>query len=814
MNDIRHACRTLRRDRGFTIVAVMTLGFGIGVNVSVFSMISAFFLQPLPVKDPQQLVLLMQRGDAVNFPYGQSFPDYLDYRESTTAFSELVAYMPTPVHISARGQTPERTWIEVISPNYFALAGVSPAFGEFPRRADESTGGAPTVVLSHRYWQRRFGGDPSLVGRTITLNGRAFTVIGIAPANFSGLSWAMAVSAFVPAGAIGTLMENGDTFLRNRAAPAWRVMGRLAPGKTNDAARTEVLLVAARLAATYPAEHKGTRPLLIPENRARPDPSIAGVLPGFAAVFAAMVALVLLIACANVANLMLSRAVARQRDLVIRSAIGASRLRLIRLQLVESLMLAAAAAVFGILLARGTGQALAGFVPAGDIPINQDHAWDWRIYVFTLVASAIAGVVAGLWPARRATSFDLVTSLKDGGSNVGTSRHALRNLLIIGQVMMSLIVLVAAGLFLQSLRHMQQLNLGFRPEGLMMMSIDPGLQQYSDVRGQRFLEELLTRARALPGVMGATVANHIPLDYGMQLTDVSIGTDIAGSKDQQLAAAFTVVGPGFFETMGVRVMRGRGLYPSLDETPARVAVVNETMARTLWPKQDAVGRRFRFGRQGDWIEVVGIAADGKYLMLAEEPRAYFYVPMSQHYSSPMTLIVRSASDPAALAQPLQRLLREMDGDLPVFNIRTMEQHVRDSVFGLMPMRMGAAMAAVQGAIGLLLAVMGLYAVVSYAVTRRTREIGVRIALGARRRDVLLLVLSEGLRLSLVGLGIGLLISLAMGLVLARVLYGVEPVDVGVLAGVTMLLLCVSTLACYVPARTATRVDPLVALRHE
>ena len=814
MDDLRHAFRSLRKQPGFTAVAVLTLAFGIGVNISLFAMVSAFFLQPLPIKDADRLVLLMQRGDVLNVPYGHSYPDYLDYRRSATLVSDLVAYMPTPVHMSIRGQTPQRTWIEIVSPNYFALADVSPAFGEFPRPdPNDRRGGEPMLVLSYRYWQRRFGGNPAIVGQPITLNGKTFTVIGIAPASFTGLSWAMAVSAWVPSGAMGHLMEGGDAFRENRGASAFRLIGRLLPGATLDAARAEVEIVAKRLASSYPAEHKGSRVLLIPENRARPDPSVAAFLPIFAVVFGAMVGLVLVIACANVANLMLSRTLARQRDFVIRSALGAGRFRLIRLQMVESLVLAAIAGILGFLLAHWAGQVIAGLVPAGDIPVNETRAWDSRVSAFTVLVSGLAGVGAGLWPARTATRFNLVESLKDGGAE-GTPRHTLRNLLVIAQVAMSLVVLISAGLFLHSLRQMQNLALGFRPEGLFMLSVDLGLQQYSGDRGRRFLEELIRRAEALPDVRSATVAVHVPFDYQVQFTEVASGGDIPGSKDNYISVPFNVVGPGFFATTGTAVARGRGFDRSDGERSRRVAIVNETMARKLWPNEDAIGRAFRFGRQGEWIEVVGVARDGKYVMLAEESRPYFYLPLSQRYRSPSTIIVRSASDPAALAVPLQRLINDMDPDLPVFNVRTMERHVRDSVFGLMPLRVGAAMAAVQGVIGLLLAVTGLYAVVSYAVTRRTREIGVRIALGAERRDVLRLVVREGMRLSLVGLGIGLVMALVVGFVLSRVLYGLRPLDIAVFASVTMLLVAVSAVACYLPARHATDVDPLVALRYE
>jgi predicted permease len=361
---------------------------------------------------------------------------------------------------------------------------------------------------------------------------------------------------------------------------------------------------------------------------------------------------------------------------------------------------------------------------------------------------------------------------------------------------------------------MQNTALGFRTDGILMLSVDLGLQHYSDDRGLRFLEELQSRAEVLPAVASATMAVHVPLHYGMQISEVATGEEVAGSKDGYLSTAFNIVGPGFFATTGAALVNGRALDPRDRAGTQKVAVVNETMARKLWPSRDPIGRRFRFGRNGDWIEVVGVARDGKYVMIGEEPRAYFYLPLAQHYRSPMTLIVRSDADPAALVKPLQDVLHRMDADLPVFNVRTMEDHVRDSVFGLMPMRVGFAMAGVQGLVALFLAVMGLYAVVSFAVTRQTREIGLRMALGAQRGDAVRLVMREGMRLSLIGVGIGLLLAIGLGAVLSAVLYGVARTEPGVFSAVTALLLVVSAVACYVPARRVTRVDPLIALRCE
>ncbi|HEY6546245.1 MAG TPA: ABC transporter permease, partial [Vicinamibacteria bacterium] len=503
-SDLRQAWRSLRKQPGFSAVAALTLAFGIGVNTSLFALVSAMFLEPLKVKDAHELVLLMQRGEILNLPYGHSFPDFLDYRQGTPAFADLAAFMPTPVHLSVPGQTPERTWIEAVSPNYFALAGVWAEVGQLLEPGvGEGKGAAPTAVLSHAYWQRRFGGDPGIVGQPVILNGRAFTVVGVVPASFTGLSWAMAVSAFVPSGATPHLLAGGDALLSERSAPVWRLMGRLRPGARIEEARAQVEVVADRLRTDFPAEHKGSKALLIPENRARPDPSVSDFLPVFAVVFAAMVGLVLFIACANVANLMLSRSLARQRDLVVRAALGASRSRLVRLQVVESVLLAFFAGLLGLVFARLSDLALSRFVPTGDIPVTTDHGWDWRVYAFAFLVSTVAGVATGLWPALQASRFDLVHALKEGGGRVSPSRHPFRNVLVVGQVTISLVVLVSAALFLRSLDQVRGLPLGLRPDHLLVLSLDLGLQQYPEDRGRRFLEDLVERAEGVPGVLSA-----------------------------------------------------------------------------------------------------------------------------------------------------------------------------------------------------------------------------------------------------------------------------------------------------------------------
>ena len=462
------------------------------------------------------------------------------------------------------------------------------------------------------------------------------------------------------------------------------------------------------------------------------------------------------------------------------------------------------------------GQALAGFVPAGDIPVNTDHPWDWRVYVFTFLVSAAAGVAAGLWPALESSRVDLGETLKEGGGpRSGFSRHPVLNLLVVGQVTLSVVVLSCAALFWRSLSRMQEMALGFRTENILMMSLDLGLQQYGDQRARQFLDQLLQRTAALPGVRSATLTRHVPVDYGIQISEVATGGEIPGSKDGYVSTAFTAVGPGFFETTGTAVKRGRSLGPGDDERSPLVAVVNETMARTLWPGADALGKRFRFGREGRWIEVVGVATDGKYVMLAEAPRSYFYLALAQNYASPVTLMVRSAGDPSSLAPPVQGPAAP-DGSRSPRLQRPHHGHVTSAraCSASCPCAWRRPWPAIEGLLGLFLAVMGLYAVVSYAASRRVHEIGVRMALGARPRDVRRLVVRGGMRLALIGVAVGLLLAVGAGLALSHVLYGVERVAAGVLAPVAILLLGVAALACYLPARRATRVDPVVALRCE
>jgi len=522
-----------------------------------------------------------------------------------------------------------------------------------------------------------------------------------------------------------------------------------------------------------------------------------------------------MIACANVANLMFSRAVARQKEMGIRTAIGANRLRLIRQLLAESVLLAVIAGVIGSVLAHWSGRLLT-LMPAGTggIPTRADSNWDWRVFAFTFLMSVLAGVLTGLAPALRATRFDLQTTLKEGsGALLASGRRLFRSGLVISQVAICVVVLIAGGLFVRSLQQVAGASLGFRTDHLLLASLDLGLQGYDEARQKQFHRQLLDRLKDLPGVRSASLASNVPFGYDFEIAMIA-PEEKAGDKDSFMTAHANYVTPEYLTTVGGAVLSGRDFTQFDGEASMKVAIINATMAERLWPGQDALGRRFKWGADGDFWQVVGVARNARYVMIGEEPRPFFYAPLAQRHASPVTLHLWTNGAPAAGAPAVREVLRQMDADLPIYNVRTMEEHLNDSAFAVMPLRFGAVLAGAQGLLGLLLAAMGLYGVVSYVVSQRTREIGVRVALGARRSDILRLVVRDGFRLTLIGLAIGLLVSLGFTAILTKVLYGLTPAAAPVFVAVIVLLAGVAVLACYLPARRATKVDPMVALRCE
>ena len=816
-SDLKFAFRQLAKFPGYTATVVLTLAFGIAVNTQIFSMVSAFFLQPMPVRDPGRLTVIVQRSSVINFPYQLSFLDFQDIRAESKALTDHVAFFSLPAHVSVKGQSPERTWVEAVTPDAFAKLGVTVALGRPLQPADgEMPPGTPVAVLTHRYWQTHFGSDPAVIGRPVAINGKPFTVVGVAKEGFDSFSWGLAVGMFVPSGTFVQLRTDGDAFFKYRGTTAWNILAYQKPGASLAEANAELAVFARRFAKEFPDDHRGVSFQAVPEQRARPAPAATDFMPVFVVLFSGLVTLVLFIACANVANLMSARALSREKELVVRAALGASRWRLIRQLLLESVVLAVLAGVVGFGLATWSRGAFQGFAPTGDIPIRNPSTPDWQLWVFTGAISLIAGVAAGLFPALRASRVDVNESLKQGaGGRTTGGRHRMRNLLVIGQVAISCVVLIAAALFLRGLHAARDLNLGFRPERLALLSFDLSLQGYDQDRGLRFQKQLLERVRALPGVEAASLAEHVPFGNNIVIRDTYPDNATGSVPDGHIPVAHSAVEPGFVKMLGVPLQRGRDLAPTDNENSPHVAVINEAMAKAFWPGRDAIGQTFhRDWSGGPPIQVVGIVPTGKYIMLSEEPKPYYYVPFAQKYSMPATMVVRTTTDPHGLVNSLREAVRAVDADLPVYGVVTLDEHMAASVFALMPLRMGATMAAIEGVIGLLLAILGLYAVVSYGVTNRTKEIGVRLALGATGRNVVGLVSREGLRLTLIGLAIGLVLASGLSFGLSRIVFGVKAVDPIAFPAVIVVLFATAALACWLPARRATKVDPMVALRAE
>ena len=820
MQDFKYAARSLAQTPGFTVVVVLTLAFGVAVNANIFGLFGAMFLRPLPVPEADRLALVIERVTGWSMLQNVSFPDFKDYRARITSFSSVMAYTFEAAHLSSEGKSPERAWIQVVTPNAFAALGVPAALGRTLVPADgEDKGGPAVAVLTYRYWRNHFGGDPAIVGRTILLNGRPFSVVGVAREGFDGFSLMLEMSAFVPTGAADTLSPDGARQLAARGFRAWYVIGKLKPGATFATASAELQVVGRQLAHEYPDSHKHAEStvLALPETRARPDPAIADFTLVFAALFLGLVALVLLIACANVANLMLARALARQPEFTLRAALGASRWRLIRQVLAESLLLAAMAGVVGWLIAAWTGGLIMRFAFAFDagIPLNLDYQPALRDHLFTAAISLFAAVICSLVPALRASRVDLAAGLKAGtGRRVTTGQHRLRDLLVVGQVVFSLVVLIGAGLFLQSLHRARAIQLGFRTDHLLMLSYDLGLQGYTEARGEEFCRQLLKQVRALPGVEAAGLTQHVPFDYYGWNREVWPENPPARMKDGNAMVSYNRVDAGFIPMLGLRMVRGRVLAETDTASAPRVTVINQALANLCWPGENPIGKRLRWTRDGPWTEVVGVVETAKYQMLSENPRSYFYLPLLQDYSAPLTLMVRSRMEPGNLAADLRAAVQSLDPHLPVYSARTMDHLLDNSFFARLPMRLGATLAAFQGAIGLLLAVLGLYAVVAYGVNRRTHEIGIRMALGANAHDVTRLVVRDGMRLAVIGTALGLVLAAALGVILSKFLYGVGALDPLAIVSGTLLLLATAALACYLPARRATRVNPIDALRTE
>jgi macrolide transport system ATP-binding/permease protein len=817
--DVRFGLRVLWKSKGFTAVAVLTLALGIGVNTAIFSGVSAFVLRQLPgVSEPEGLVSLFEapvvsgRGGFNNF----SYPDYKDYVERTDVFEGVQANTMVQAAIGADRERTDVDWGQLVSGNFFDVMRAKMALGRgFLPEEDKTPGTHPVVVLSHDLWRTRFDSDRSIVGKTVQLNGHPFTVVGVANEEFTGSKWALGMKFWVPLMIKQQVMSGSDAWITQRGNHWLELMGRLKPGVTRDQAASALTAVAMRLESEYPEErNKNVRVQVLEERQGRWS-DLSGTVRLSSGLAMVVVALVLLVACANVANMMLARSVARRREIGIRLALGAGRWRVVRQLLTESVMLALMGGALGLILSFWMTDAMTSFFPVIAYQIVLDVAPDSRALIFTLAVSLLTGIVFGLAPAFEATKTDLVPVLKGETTQGGRARRfSLRNALVVAQVALSLVVLVCAGLFVQSFRNAKSIDPGFATHDAVLVSVNPGLFGYTKEQGRDFYKRLSERARSLPGVEAAAFIDRMPLGDGSNnwgpIYAVEKGVPPPG---EGMDAVAETVSPDYFKAMRIPLVDGRDFDEREQEgiTPESV-IINETLARRLWPGESAVGKRMGLGRDlKDAMQVIGVARDSKARTLGESQRNIMYVSVDQTYRGGMTMVVRTPGEGRGVVDGVRQAVKEIDPRMPLYKVVTIEQHL---TWAFWAQNMAASLAAGFGILALVLAAVGLYGVVSYSVARRTREIGIRVALGAQARDILRIVLGQGMALTLVGLAAGLAAAFALARLLASLLYGVSPGDPATYILVAVLLACVALVACLVPARRATKVDPMVALRYE
>lgn len=816
IKDVRYGVRMLTKNPGVTLVAVVTLALGIGANTAIFSAVNAFLMRPLPVANAHELVRPMEITEDREITDEFSYPDFLDYRDQATSFVALSAEDMIQAAMSSENQN-DVIWGQVVSASFFDMLQVKPIMGRsFHADEDEVVGAAPVVVLSHSFWQRRMGGDPNIVGKTVSLNNRVFEVIGVAPDYFHGTKFALSMDFWAPISMAEDLRRN-PRLLADRGSHWMNVVGRLKPGVTIEQATAELSAIARRLNQTYPDNRAHTTQAKVMGEVAGRFEDMGGVFTSAGAIAMAIAGLILLIACANVANLMLARAAARRKEIGIRLALGANRLRLIRQLLTESLLLSIAGGALGLLLALWVSDLMEGFIPVLEYNFIPDFfALDSRALMFTLVVSLATGLVFGLAPAWQSSNPDVIPVLKgDPEAAQRGKRRAfgLRNSLVVAQVALSLVVLVCGGLFIKSFRKAQTMDPGFDNSNGLVVSLSPQLIGYDDDQTRNFYRQIVERASHVPGVEAAAFTRLLPLGDSSNSNGPILkeGETLArGSAGRTIMT--NVVSSGYFKTMQIPIVAGRDFDKRDHQKSQRVVIVNERMAEMLWPGESAVGKRILIGTQNrDPWEVVGVVKTGKYRALAEDPKPFFYYAMDQRKPSTMSLVMRASVDPGSLVGAIRGEVHAIDQRVPVSGVKTMEQH---KTYALWAPNMAASFSLAFGVVAIMLSAVGLYSVMAYIVSQRTREVGIRMALGADRGDVMKMITRQGMRLAAVGLGIGLVLALALAQVLSSLLIGVSGYDVTTFIVVPVLLAAVALVACYLPARRATKVDPLVALRYE
>jgi putative ABC transport system permease protein len=806
--DVRHGIRSLLKHPGFTTIAVVTLALGIGANTAMFSVINAVLLRPLPYHEPDRLVTIWeempQRG---MYEIPVSFANLRDWVDQTQTFDQISAYTFTNLNLSGVGE-PARLGAVRSSANLFSLVGAAPLLGRLFLPEEDKEGANRVVILGHALWQSRFGSDSAIIGRSLTLDNQKHTVVGVMPSGFQfpvgfgylGKVLNDPIDLYVPLAATGKELGRGHY--------SFFAMGRLKPGITIDQARAEMTTIEGRLEQQYPDTNTGIGIKLVPTQ----EQTVKAIRPALVVLLGA-VAFLLLIACANIANLMLARGASRQKELAIRAALGASRLRVVRLLLSESLMLSLAGGCLGLLLAVWGTNALVALAP-DNIPRLNEVGVDARVFGFTLAVSLVTGIVFGLVPALHAAKPDLNEALKEGlrGSMGSASGKRTRSVLVVVEVALSLVLIIGAGLMIKSFLRLQQMNIGFNPDHVLAVSVSLPSSRYPEDRQQvAFFQEALERLQSLPGIQSAGATTGLPLTLDIHGSDFRIEGHPEPEAGKEMIINTRSVSPGYFGTLGISLIKGRDFSDrDKSEAPA-AAIINDELARIYFSGEDPIGKRISFDDRQSWISIVGIIGDVKQLGLDSSAKPEVYFPYLQVVAPEMSLVIRTSSNPLSLAATLKSQIQMIDKDLPIDDAKTMQQLLAESSSGR---RFNMLLLSVFAAVALVLAIVGIYGVMSYTVARRTHEIGIRVAVGAQPLDVFRMVIGQGMKLAIIGVACGLAGAFGLTRLMTTMLFGVEPTDPATFVSIAVLLTGVTLVACYIPARRATKVDPLVALRYE
>ncbi len=805
-SDVRYAFRSLRKAPGFSAVIVVTLSLGIGLNSTIFSLVNAYLFRPLALPNAERLIVVGNTSPLLQQPHELPWRDLQAYRGLHAVFDDLVGLVSRTESLNENGRT-ERIWVERTTGNYFTALHIPLALG---RGYDEAASGRAerVIVLSHEFWRSRFNADSLVVGHSVRISGEVYAIIGVGAATFSGLAPMLRSDGWAPldespAGVAALLKPNGDWL---------NVIGLLRERVTMSTAKTALRARAADLQKAFPATNKDVEPIIAPETRARPVLAIAGPVPLMAGVLLGLTLMVLTVACANVASLLLARGTVRHREFALRSALGASKARLAREALMEAAILSLAGSIGAVALAKWSTARLAGIRLATDAPLLFDLRPDWRVFAFTLGAALLTVLFAGLVPALRNAGAAPQDALVGGGRSVtDRAQQRLRSVIVAGQIAVSVVVLISAGLLARSMQAAQGMALGFTTDRLLMAQYDLSLSNYDSVRAKAFHRDVLERARALPGVRSAALAARIPFGYSNNAEQVEADQRVRDLPEGGLMVFQNVVSTDYFRSAGPPIVRGREFTDADNATGARVAVINDALAARLWPGEDPLGKTFRIPADSQSLRVVGVAGSAQYMWLGEPARPFFWKAHAQERRVSMFVEIATAGAPESLVLSVRKMFRELDPNVPVFEVRSMKDHLRNGR-AMFAVRLGAVFAASFALLALTLAAVGVYGLVSYSVSRRTHEIGIRMAVGATVTNVLTLVLRQGLTVAGLGVVAGAAAAFGATRVMSSLLYGVESHDPLSFVVGTLVLAAICALASWLPARRAASVDPVRTLR--